>query len=164
MYNPKNITGTNHRDLDCVHPTLALMASNFIKLANSLVNPLGFQIKIISTLRTFDEQAAIYAQGRTKPGKIISNAGPGSSMHNWGCAFDIGVFSLDGKVYNPTGADAIYKKVAPIAVKLGLFWGGNFSGLYDAPHYQYTGKYDNSTFLSLAKAGKSIDELLGVVA
>lgn len=39
-------------------------------------------------VRTFDEQAAIYAQGRTKPGKIVSDAQPGESPHQYGCASD----------------------------------------------------------------------------
>jgi peptidoglycan L-alanyl-D-glutamate endopeptidase CwlK len=41
------------------------------------------------TLRTFAEQDAIYAQGRTKPGKIVSNAKKGLSYHNYGLAIDI---------------------------------------------------------------------------
>ena len=41
------------------------------------------------TLRTFAEQAEIFAQGRTKPGKIVTNARPGLSAHNYGLAVDI---------------------------------------------------------------------------
>jgi len=38
--------------------------------------------------RTMEEQAMLYAQGRTRPGKIITQAKPGQSYHNYGLAFD----------------------------------------------------------------------------
>ena len=39
-------------------------------------------------LRTFKEQAEVYASGRTKPGPIKSKAAPGLSGHQYGCAAD----------------------------------------------------------------------------
>lgn len=39
--------------------------------------------------RTFAEQAKIYFQGRTTPGKIVTNARPGLSCHNYGIAVDL---------------------------------------------------------------------------
>ncbi len=64
----------------------------------------GLQIKIGETLRTAAEQDALYAQGRTKPGRIVTNA-PGisySSYHQWGTAFDI--YRNDGAgAYNESG-------------------------------------------------------------
>lgn len=41
------------------------------------------------TIRTFAEQEALYAQGRTKPGKVVTNAKAGMSYHNYGLAVDI---------------------------------------------------------------------------
>ena len=38
--------------------------------------------------RTMEEQAGLYAKGRTKPGKIVTKAKPGQSYHNYGLAFD----------------------------------------------------------------------------
>ena len=52
----------------------------------------GITIKVISGLRTYEEQNDLDAQGRTKPGKIVTNARGGYSNHNFGIAFDIGVF------------------------------------------------------------------------
>jgi len=46
------------------------------------------------TLRTFDEQNALYAIGRSKPGKVVTNAKGGQSWHNYGLAIDI-VLLLD---------------------------------------------------------------------
>lgn len=39
-------------------------------------------------LRTFPQQAALYALGRTAPGKIVTDAEAGESPHNYGCASD----------------------------------------------------------------------------
>ncbi len=41
------------------------------------------------TLRTAAEQNELYAQGRTKPGSIVTYAKAGQSMHNFGLACDI---------------------------------------------------------------------------
>lgn len=42
----------------------------------------------ISGLRTFDEQTALFQQGRTTPGKIVTNAKAGQSAHNFSIAID----------------------------------------------------------------------------
>lgn len=42
----------------------------------------GVDLLIYCTLRTNSEQASLYAQGRSAPGKIVTNAMPGQSAHN----------------------------------------------------------------------------------
>ena len=49
----------------------------------------GYGIRVTHTLRTMDEQAKLYAQGRTLPGDVVTRAKPGQSPHNYGLAFDI---------------------------------------------------------------------------
>lgn len=83
--------------------------------------------------RTMQEQADIYASGRTKKGPILSYTKAGHSMHNYGLAWDTSF---------PT--DAEYRKAAAIAKKEGLTWGGEFKLLsgkpfVDRPHFQWTG-------------------------
>ena len=162
MYNPKTIKVVNARDLNNLHPTVAYLADLLLKKANAYFNPQGYQIKVVSTLRDWSEQQKIYNQGRTTPGPIVSNAKPGNSVHNWGCAFDLGVFKdshyLDNKV--PKVAEVIHKQIAPMGKNIGLFWGGDFTSPKDNPHYQYTGSYSNSEFLAKAKAGVPIDDIL----
>lgn len=157
-YNPKLIKGRNHRDLESLHPKVAELTKIFIIYANNMVNTQGLEIKVISTLRTWQEQTELYAQGRTKQGMRVTNAPAGRSIHNWGCAFDVGVFRLSR--YNPRDTEHIYTEIAPFGKELGLFWGGDFNSIRDLPHYQYTGRYSNNEFLRLANSGKSIDELL----
>lgn len=43
---------------------------------------LGVQMVVICTYRSEEEQARLYAQGRTAPGRIVTNAKPGKSKHN----------------------------------------------------------------------------------
>lgn len=92
----------------------------------------GISIKVISGLRTYAEQDAIYAKGRAAPGTIVTNARGGYSNHNFGIAFDIGVFE-SGR-YLPDSPR--YKAVGALGVDLGLEWGGNWKSIVDQPHFQ----------------------------
>lgn len=104
-------------------------------LARTLVHKAaaaGITIKVISGLRTYAEQDALYAQGRTAPGHIVTNAKAGYSNHNFGLAFDVGIFQ---------GSDYIdespqYKTVGAMGVAMGLAWGGNWTTLQDEPHFE----------------------------
>lgn len=92
----------------------------------------GIAINIISGTRTHAEQDALYAQGRTTGGEIVTNARGGYSNHNFGIAFDIGVFS--GNRYLPESP--LYKAVGALGMELGLEWGGNWMSIVDQPHFQ----------------------------
>jgi peptidoglycan L-alanyl-D-glutamate endopeptidase CwlK len=92
----------------------------------------GIAIKIISGLRSYAEQDALYAKGRTAPGPKVTNARGGYSNHNFGIAFDVGVFS--GNSYVPESPK--YKAVGVLGMDLGLEWGGNWTSNVDQPHFQ----------------------------
>ncbi|UVT15594.1 MAG: M15 family metallopeptidase [Nitrospira sp.] len=92
----------------------------------------GIHIKIISGLRSYAEQDDLYAQGRTKPGAKVTNARGGYSNHNFGIAFDVGVF--EGTKY--LSESVKYKAVGVLGMDLGLEWGGNWKTLVDEPHFQ----------------------------
>lgn len=92
----------------------------------------GIQIKVISGLRSYAEQDELYAQGRTKPGDKVTNARAGYSNHNFGIAFDVGVF--EGTKY--LAESAKYKAVGVLGMDLGLEWGGNWKTIIDQPHFQ----------------------------
>lgn len=119
------------RDLSLCHPRLQLLAGQLIEGCSKQ----GLSIKIGETFRTVEEQNELYAQGRTKPGNIVTNA-PGnsySSYHQWGTAFDF--FRNDGSgAYNESGN--FFNKVGEIGVSLGLEWGGNWKSPVDKPHFQ----------------------------
>ncbi len=100
----------------------------------------GVSVEVISGLRSWQAQAALYAQGRTKPGPIVTNAKPGSSWHNYGLAIDLGLFKA-GKYLDsssPTQADKLYAEIGKIAAKHGIEWGGTWVKFKDTPHFQVT--------------------------
>jgi peptidoglycan L-alanyl-D-glutamate endopeptidase CwlK len=102
----------------------------------------GIKIVVTQGTRTLEEQAALYAKGRTAPGPIVTNAKPGSSYHNFSLAFDIAVVGADGKITWDTKVDVDhdsepdYIEVGLLGESLGLEWGGRFKSLVDLPHFQ----------------------------
>jgi len=97
----------------------------------------GITIKVISGLRTYEEQNDLHEQGRSKPGKIVTNARGGYSNHNFGIAFDVGVF--EGTKYLDESPK--YKAVGALGIELGLEWGGNWKSIQDEPHFQLRPKW-----------------------
>lgn len=92
----------------------------------------GITIKIISGFRSYAEQDALYAKGRTTLENRVTNARGGFSNHNFGLAFDVGVFS--GNNYLSTSSK--YKAVGVLGMDMGLEWGGNWTSIVDEPHFQ----------------------------
>ena len=92
----------------------------------------GITIKVISGLRSYEEQNALYAQGRSRPGRIVTNARGGYSNHNFGIAFDVGIF--EGTRYLDESPK--YKAVGAMGMDLGLEWGGSWTSFKDEPHFQ----------------------------
>lgn len=92
----------------------------------------GITIRVISGLRSYEEQDALYAKGRTAPGGKVTNARGGYSNHNFGIAFDVGVFA--GTKYLADSPH--YKAVGALGMDLGLEWGGSWTSIVDQPHFQ----------------------------
>jgi peptidoglycan LD-endopeptidase CwlK len=92
----------------------------------------GIDFILTSTLRTQEEQDALYAQGRTKPGQIVTWTK--NSKHVDGKAFDI-VITENGKcdwnITNPKWTQA--GKIGQI---VGLVWGGSWAKQRDFPHFE----------------------------
>lgn len=110
----------------------------FAGLAKATAATLGCDYVMISGNRSYAEQDALYAQGRTKPGARVTNARGGYSNHNFGIAGDFGVFR--GKAYldstDPATAAKVHKACSEHAAACGLVWGGTWSGFKDFPHYE----------------------------
>jgi peptidoglycan L-alanyl-D-glutamate endopeptidase CwlK len=120
------------------HPSAQGPFRAFVTEAQALAAKKGLEYKAICGLRSWEEQERLYAQGRTAPGKIVTKARPGSSMHNFGLAIDMGVFRA-GKYLDddePRTADTFHQEAAKLAAKHNLRWGGHFSTIYDAPHFE----------------------------
>lgn len=104
----------------------------------------------ISGYRSCSEQAALYAQGRTKPGKVVTNARPGFSAHNYGLAID---FCRDAEAeragLQPDWQLESYRILASQAAALGLESGMSWTTFREGPHIQ----------LPLAKHGITLAKL-----
>lgn len=116
--------------LNALDPNVANMARRFLALARSN----GLDVRITTAFRSWAESDRLYAQGRTTPGSIVSNAQGGDSFHNWGLAFDAAPFE-NGVISNDTSK---YKLMGSLGKQVGLEWGGDFKSIVDYPHFQYS--------------------------
>lgn len=111
----------------------------------------GIYLIITEGFRTKAYQDELYAKGRTKPGKIVTNAKGStySSQHMWGIAFDIAI--NDSKLLYDT---ATIKKVAKLAksASIGLGWGGDWTSIVDYPHF-YLRQWGSTTVALKQKYG-----------
>ena len=123
----------------------------------------GIQINILSGFRSYAEQDALYARGRraVRGEKIVTNAHGGQSTHNFGIAFDIGVF--EGGRYLRDSPK--YKAVGVLGEELGLEWGGNWTSLVDQSHFEMRpawskGMSNRNTLAELRRRKARGEELL----
>lgn len=114
--------------LNDVHPVLAARVHD---LADKLL-AIGITIRITQGLRTWAQQLALYNQGRTSPGKRVTDAQPGFSMHNYGLAVDFTV--MDGALPDWDKNDPEWKGVLLVASSCGLAEGATWRTFPDYPH------------------------------
>lgn len=113
-----------------------------------------FQVKLLSGTRTYAEQNILFAK---RP--IVTKARGGQSNHNFGIAWDVGIF-VDGKYYegkNNKETKAyvdLSKLIMPTLGKI-IEWGGNWKSITDIPHYGLLTNKSISQVRSLFEAGKS---------
>ncbi len=86
-------------------------------------------IFITETYRSQERQKYLYAQGRTRPGQIVTWTL--NSNHKSRLAWDIAV-GPPQTLYDVTTLN----KVGAIAKKLGIEWGGTWTNAIDRPHFE----------------------------
>ena len=123
----------NEEKLSELKPIVSQMAQNFIAKCQS---ELGVTLLITCAYRSSASQDILYAQGRTTPGNIVTNAKGGQSLHQYNVAFDV-VPLIQGK----TDWNYDFSKLGAIGVACGLEWGGNWQSFKDMPHFQYLSGY-----------------------
>lgn len=124
-------------DISHLHPLLQPLCRTFLEKCTAA----GLDVRITFTYRSPEEQDALYAKGRTAPGKRVTNVRGGFSKHNFRLdgkpaskAFDFGIF--DKGKYIKNGKDARYTQAGEIGESLGLAWGGRWEDPFDAGHLQ----------------------------
>jgi D-alanyl-D-alanine carboxypeptidase len=147
-FTPDKIEQYNRERLAKVLPLLAEKCRQVIELAWSD----GYILLVTQSLRTFDEQDALFRQ-RPK----VTGARGGQSNHNYGLAVDFG-FIINGQI---SWDEKLYRRIGGWAKQCGLEWGGNWR-FTDLPHVQLTNGYGWKDFLRIYKA-KGIGEVWNVV-
>lgn len=132
---------------EMMHPDLVKK----LKKLKSLCKENGISIKFSEGYRTVAEQNELYAQGRTKPGNVVTNARGSSysSQHQWGIAADFYLnMDIDGDGDKKDDAfndvTNMFSRVGRLAEEVGLSWGGNWTRIVDKPHL-YLGKWGSTT-------------------
>lgn len=132
----------NSRKLMDLDPKVAAMATQHIANCKDL----GIDIIITSTFRDFEAQTALYNQGRTTPGNIVTKAKAGQSYHNFRVAYDVVPLRAGKPVWD--ASDPIWKLVGAAGKKAGLEWAGDWVKFKEFPHFQFTGGLSLADFQS----------------
>ena len=121
---------SSERRLKQLHPAFAAaVRATIADLADK-----GTVVEVVQGLRTFEEQDALYAKGRTAPGQIVTQARGGESNHNFGLAADLCPFTNDKPDWN--APMAVWAAIGTAAMAHGLEWGGQWKKFLDKPHVQ----------------------------
>lgn len=143
------------RRIDKLHPKVRAKAKEFIIRAEK---ELGVKLRVTSALRTWKEQQELYNQGRTTSGKVVTNAKPGQSLHNYGLAIDV-VEIKDGKALwnNPD-----WSKIADLGKQIGFSWGGDWKSFKDKPHFEMRFGNSLSQLKSIYTSGNRNGEYVNI--
>ena len=112
-------------DMNKLHPRL----QSALNTLQSQCSAKGLVLGFSDGYRSAADQDDLYAQGRTQPGSIVTNARGGYSQHNWGIAADF-FQNIRGKEWEVS----FFNTVGPMAEALGLGWGGRWTDFVDRPH------------------------------
>lgn len=109
-------------------PQAQRAARQWLSLAHAEASQRGYEVKIICGTRTWAEQDAL---ARKTP--RVTRAKGGQSFHNFGIAWDFGVFR--GKIYY--GEHELYRTLGGLSSHLKeVEWGGSWKSFVDEPHLQ----------------------------
>lgn len=148
-----------------LHPAIVNEVEQKIDEAEALIAD-NVAMRVVQANRTIAYQNDLYAQGRTKPGPIVTKARGGESYHNYGLAFDF-AFVIDrdrNGTYEEMSWDTRadfdkdgipdWREVVNVFRAAGYIWGADWDNdgvtkaegdrdehLVDAPHLQKTFGY-----------------------
>jgi peptidoglycan L-alanyl-D-glutamate endopeptidase CwlK len=140
----------NSRSLDDLLPLVRKRVEAFIKAAQAS----GIDLLVTSTYRDNESQNALYAQGRTTAGKIVTNAKAGQSFHNYRCAVDV-VPIVAGKPRWDV-KDEVWQTIGRLGKEAGLEWAGDWVKFKEYPHFQYTSGFTLAELKQQKISDKSI--------
>lgn len=127
--------------LDGVHPLLVQCVGRILDAMDAEGHPM----MVTDGVRSEAQQAKLYAQGRTAPGRVITNADGTTKRSNhqprlvgryagYGCAVDCAFVAANGR---PTWDIRLpWARYGELAKAVGLIWGGDWQTLRDMPHIE----------------------------
>jgi len=122
----------NSRKLDDLLPAVATKARALISAAKRD----GIELLVTSTYRDAECQDALYAQGRTTPGRRVTNAKGGQSWHQYRVAFDVVPLVAGKAIWDDR---RIWTRIGELGESVGLEWAGRWKSFPESPHFQFTG-------------------------
>lgn len=156
-------SGMSHGEhLNQLHPVLQEAILDIF----AIMEDLGHPMKLTSSYRSLEEQAAEYAKGRNgDPRDKVTNSKPGTSWHNWrepgrARAGDSAFVGSDPYAEKSPALWELFEKCVRHAQELNskLVWGGDFGGKpgkgWDKPHLQLPGP------ISIRLLGSSVSKPL----
>jgi peptidoglycan L-alanyl-D-glutamate endopeptidase CwlK len=129
---------SSSRRLEDLHPDMLPRVQTFLAAARLH----GIDLLVTCTWRSPEEQARLYAQGRTTPGKRVTNAKPGQSMHNYmlnGLPASLAVDVVPLRSGKPVwaAADPVWQEVGKHGEAASLEWAGRWTRFREFPHFQH---------------------------
>lgn len=119
-----------------LHPTLTVRIDRVL----AAMRALGFPMHIVQKVRTTEQQQALYAQGRTKPGPLVTNCDGVIKRSNHQIALDSYGHAVDCAfdTADPFNESWPWKAYGALVEAVGLKWGGGAAflkaGINDRPH------------------------------
>lgn len=127
------------RNLQGIHPDL-------VKVMEAAIKTSTVDFTITDGVRTTAQQQALYAQGRTTAGKIVTNADGVKSKSNhqikddgFGHAVDLYPYYNGSVQLNDVAKlKQIAAHIKEVSKRLGvdIVWGGDFKSIVDMPHFE----------------------------
>lgn len=132
-----SLDARTEKNLKSLDPKAIEIFAPFVKEAQIIAQCMGYDYFAISGHRDEAEQNAIYAKGRTGPGKIVTNARYPYSNHNYGIALDFGVFKNGTYVdsLKPSQSERVHRSVSQLCKNYLIDWGGHWK-FQDFPHFE----------------------------
>lgn len=147
----------SNKRIATLHPKLREEAQRLFDKINNEVLTGRAKMRVTRAYATAAEQNALYAQGRTKPGKIVTNARAGYSMHNYGLALDFCLI-IDGRSaswdmlgdYDKDGKKD-WTEIVEVFKKAGWEWSGDWKTFKEYCHVQKAFGHNVKSLLTTPK-------------
>jgi peptidoglycan L-alanyl-D-glutamate endopeptidase CwlK len=117
--------------------TLLPKAQELARESLNVIRHSGIDARIISGTRSYSEQDTLFRKGRYgDAGQVVTNARGGQSNHNFGIAWDIGIFDAKGKYLADSPSYRKAGQVVLTKMRSSVEWGGEWKSFPDVSHYQ----------------------------